>query len=46
MDYRKNFGFSHKAGIIMPISSLPGKYGIGSFGSEAYDFVDFLHATG
>ena len=46
MNYRKNFGFSHKAGIIMPISSLPGKYGIGSFGSEAYDFVDFLHATG
>ena len=46
MNYRKNFGFSHKAGIIMPISSLPGKYGIGSFGNEAYDFVDFLHATG
>ena len=46
MDYRKNFGFSHKAGIIMPISSLPGKYGIGSFGGAAYDFVDFLHATG
>jgi len=46
MDHRKNFGFSHKAGIIMPISSLPGKYGIGSFGSAAYDFVDFLHATG
>ena len=26
----------------MHISSLPGKYGIGSFGKSAYDFVDFL----
>ena len=32
----------HKAGILMPISSLPNKYGIGSFGKEAFDFVDFL----
>ena len=28
----KNFGFKHKAGVLMPISSLPSKYGIGSFG--------------
>ncbi len=46
MDPRKNFGFRHKAGVILPVSSLPGKYGIGSFGAEAYDFVDFLEATG
>lgn len=26
----------------MPIFSLPGNYGIGSFGKEAYNFVDFL----
>ena len=26
----------------MHISSLPGKYGIGKLGKEAYDFVDFL----
>lgn len=26
----------------MAVSSLPGKYGIGDFGSEAYEFVDFL----
>ena len=26
----------------MHISSLPGNYGIGSFGKSAYDFVDFL----
>ena len=30
----------------MPISSLPSKYGIGSFGKEAHGFVDFLGATG
>ena len=29
----------------MHISSLPGKYGIGSMGQEAYDFVDFLVRT-
>ncbi|HAK58757.1 MAG TPA: 4-alpha-glucanotransferase, partial [Lachnospiraceae bacterium] len=30
------------AGILMPIFSLPGKYGIGCFSKEAYKFVDFL----
>ena len=30
----------------MAISSLPGKYGIGGFSKEAYDFVDFLAAAG
>ncbi len=31
-----------KAGILMHISSLPSKYGIGTLGEEAYRFVDFL----
>jgi len=30
------------AGILLPVFSLPGKYGIGSFGKEAYKFIDFL----
>ena len=30
------------AGILMPILSLPNKYGCGDFGKEAYDFVDKL----
>jgi 4-alpha-glucanotransferase len=42
----KNFGFTHKSGILLPISALPNKYGIGSFGKDAFDFVDFLHETG
>ena len=29
-------------GILMPVSCLPSKYGIGSFGNEAYRFIDFL----
>lgn len=30
------------AGILCHISSLPGKYGIGTLGKEAYEFADFL----
>jgi len=30
----------------MPVSSLPSKYGIGSFGKAACDFIDFLDACG
>ncbi len=29
----------------MPVSSLPGAYGIGCFSKEAYEFVDFLAKT-
>ena len=46
MSNTKNFGFKHKAGIMMPISSLPSRYGIGSFGKSAHDFIDFLDETG
>lgn len=35
-----------KKGILLPVFSLPGKYGIGSLGEEAYRFVDFLAETG
>ena len=34
------------SGILMPISSLPGRYGIGCFNLKAYDFVDFLRDAG
>lgn len=30
------------SGIILPIFSLPGEYGIGTLGKEAYNFVEFL----
>lgn len=35
-----------KSGILCPIFSLPSKYGIGSFGKESYDFIDFLSESG
>ena len=30
------------AGVLLPVSSLPSKYGIGNFGKAARDWVDFL----
>lgn len=35
-----------KTGILLPMFSLPTKYGIGTFGKQAYKFVDFLEKTG
>ena len=35
-----------RAGILLAISSIPSKYGIGGFSKEAYDFVDFLADAG
>ena len=34
------------AGVLMPITSLPSKYGIGCFDKAAYDFVDWLQRAG
>ena len=33
-------------GILMPLFSLPGKYGIGCLSEEAYRFADFLKESG
>ena len=34
------------SGILLPVSSLPSKYGIGCFSAEAYEFVDQLVRAG
>lgn len=34
------------SGILMHITSLPGPYGVGTMGKQAYAFVDFLKAAG
>jgi len=34
------------SGILMHITSLPGPYGVGTMGKEAYRFVDFLEEAG
>lgn len=34
------------AGILLSVSSLPSRYGIGCFSESAYDFVDWLSGAG
>ncbi len=38
--------FKRSAGILLHPTSLPGNYGIGDLGKEAYKFIDFLVETG
>jgi 4-alpha-glucanotransferase len=38
--------FSRASGILLHPISLPGRFGIGDLGAEAYRFVDFLEETG
>ncbi len=38
--------FDRSAGILLHPTSLPGKYGIGDLGNEAYRFVDWLESAG
>ena len=40
------YGIAQGLGILMPMSSLPSPYGIGTMGKSAYQFVDFLKASG
>ena len=35
-----------RSGILMPIASLPSRFGIGCFDQAAYDFVDMLEKSG
>lgn len=48
MKYKKiriNLNLKRKSGIMLNISSLPSKYGIGDLGKGAYKFIDFLFAS-
>ncbi len=38
--------FPRSSGILLHPTSLPGRFGIGDLGPEAYGFVDFLAAAG
>jgi 4-alpha-glucanotransferase len=38
--------YQRSAGILLHPTSLPGKYGIGEFGSEAINFINFLKSSG
>ena len=35
-----------KCGVLLPVSSLPSRYGIGCFSKSAYEFVDQLKEAG
>ncbi len=43
--YRKVYLMKRSSGILLPVFSLPSSYGIGTFGKEAYNFIDFLVAA-
>ena len=38
--------FERSAGILLHPTSLPGRYGIGDLGKEAYNFIDFMESAG
>lgn len=42
----QQFSWPRAAGILMPISSLPSPYGIGTLGKKAYEFADWLRDAG
>lgn len=35
-----------ECGMLLPVASLPSKYGIGAFSKEAYEFIDTLKEAG
>ncbi len=35
-----------KSGVLLPVSSIPSKYGIGTFSKQAYEFIDLLERAG
>lgn len=39
---KESCSFPRASGILLPITSLPSPYGIGTLGKAAYEFVDFL----
>ena len=38
--------FKRAAGVLLPVSSIPSPYGIGTFGRDARRWIDFLHDAG
>ena len=40
------YNWPRAAGVLMPVSSLPSSYGIGTLGKKAYEFADWLKKAG
>ena len=45
-EFEKEFLSMRASGILLPVASLPSRYGIGCFSKEAYEFVDRLEEAG
>ncbi len=43
---KKEKNTERRAGVLMPVSSLPSPFGIGTLGKGAYAFVDWLESAG
>lgn len=37
---------NRRIGVLMPIASLPSRYGVGDFGAKAYEFIDIMKSMG
>ena len=35
-----------ESGILLPVTALPSRHGVGKLGQAAFDFVDFLRDAG
>ncbi len=46
MDVNSKMKFPRASGILLHPTSLPGRFGVGDFGDEAYRFVDYLVKAG
>ena len=38
--------FPRSSGVLLPVFSLPGRFGMGDMGPAAFEFLDLLHAGG
>ena len=45
-EFEKEFLSMRASGILLPVSSLPSKYGIGCFSKSAFEWIDFLQESG
>jgi 4-alpha-glucanotransferase len=43
---KRHIGNKREAGVLLPVFSLPGRYGAGALGSEARGFAEFLRRAG
>ncbi|MCK5222154.1 MAG: 4-alpha-glucanotransferase, partial [Candidatus Aminicenantes bacterium] len=46
MENNKHLRFERGSGILLHITSLPGKFGIGNLGGSAFEFADYLAEGG